>query len=281
MVIFCGGRPVFSDVEEDTFNIDPAKIEKMISPKTRAIMPVHLFGQPADMQPIMEMAERKDLVVIEDACQANGAEYRDKKAGSIGDISCFSFYPTKNMTTGEGGMILTDNEEIEEKCRMIRDHGALEKYQHRRLGFNYRMTEMAAAIGIEQLKKLDGFVKRRRENASFLTERIREVEGLIPPISKKDRIHSFYQYVIRIEDNFPLGRDPFVNFLNSKGIGCRASYPMPLYQQKALAGLRLRGKCPVAEKVLPRMAELPVHPLVSQEDLEYIVKVVVEIGRER
>src|SRR3990170_400238 len=200
-------------------------------------MSVHLFGQTATMAPILELAAERDLLVIEDACQAHGAEYQGRKAGAFGESACFSFYPTKNMTTTEGGMVVTDDGALAERCRMLRDQGQSAKYVHDLVGFNLRMTEVCAAIGLVQLRKLDGFVRRRRETARALTEGLADVKGLVPPAERPDRVHAFYQYVVRPTPRVPVSRDGLVAFLNGRGVGSRPSYPLPLYAQKALAGL--------------------------------------------
>jgi dTDP-4-amino-4,6-dideoxygalactose transaminase len=272
-VLHTGARVRFSDIERTTYNLDPAKLARALTKKTMAIMPVHLYGQTATMDPIVEFAKENSLLVLEDACQAHGATYRGRKAGAIGDAACFSFYPTKNMTTTEGGMIVTDDDAVAEKCRMLRDQGQSAKYLHDLVGFNLRMTEVCAAIGLVQLGKLDGFVARRRETAHFLTERLAAVKGLVPPAEPDDRVHAFYQYIVRVE-KFPRSRDDLVAYMNEKGVGCRPSYPMPLYHQKALAGQKYR-RCPVAEKVIPKILELPVHPLVSDADRDTIVRTLV------
>jgi len=274
-VILCGARPRFADIEEDTYNLDPDKARRAITKKTRAIVPVHLFGQTATMDPLLELAAEHDLLVLEDACQAHGAEYQGRKAGALGRTACFSFYPTKNMTTTEGGMIVTDDDAIAEKCRMLRDQGQSAKYVHDLVGFNLRMTEVCAAIGLVQLGKLDGFVRRRRETAHVLTEGLAGLKGLVPPTERPDRVHAFYQYVVRATPKSPVSRDHLVAFLNDHGVGSRPSYPMPVYAQKALAGTTHR-RCRIAEKVIPGLFEMPVHPLVSDADRETIVAAVRE-----
>jgi len=231
------------------------------------------------MEPIVDSEKEHGIPVIEDAAQAHGAEYHGKKAGNLGDTACFSFYATKNMTTGEGGMIVTDHDEIAEKARLLRDHGQASKYQHVLVGYNYRMTEIAAAIGLVQLKKLDGWVKQRRANAAALTKGLEGIEGLVPPSEGNWMVHSYYQYIVRREDSFPISRDEIVRLLTEDGIGSRPSYPMPLYQQKALRDLRIRGRCPVAEDVVPRLFELPVHPGVGPAEIERILSAVERIAR--
>jgi len=278
-VLQCGARPVFVDVTRDSYSMDPAKVAAAITRKTAAIMPVHLYGQTAEMDPVLEAARSQGLPVIEDAAQAHGAEYHGKKAGNLGDTACFSFYATKNMTTGEGGMIVTDNDEIADKARLLRDHGQASKYQHVLVGYNYRMTEIAAAIGLVQLQKLDGWVKQRRANAAALTKGLEGIDGLVPPSEGNWMVHSYYQYIVRREDSFPISRDEIVRLLTEDGVGSRPSYPMPLYQQKALRDLRIRGRCPVAEDVVPRLFELPVHPGVGPTEVERILAAVERIAR--
>jgi len=276
-VIHTGARPRFSDIEAETYNLDPEKLKRALTKRTKAVMPVHLFGQTASMAPINEVAADHDLIVLEDACQAHGAEYQGKKAGALGHTACFSFYPTKNMTTTEGGMIVTDDDAVAERSRMLRDQGQSAKYVHDVVGFNLRMTEVCAAIGLVQLGKLDAFVRRRRETAHYLTERLQDAKGLLAPAEPSDRVHAFYQYVVRATPKFLRSRDDLVRFLTDRGVGSRPSYPMPLYEQKALAGLK-RRRCAVAEKVIPQLFELPVHPLVSDSDRDTIVAAVQEAG---
>src|SRR5438309_9387304 len=278
-VLLCAAQPAFVDVDRNLYNMDPAKVAASFTRKPAAIMPVHLYGQTAEMDSILEAANERGIPVIEDAAQAHCAEYHGKKAGNLGDTACFSFYATKNMTTGEGGMIVTDRDDIAEKARLLRDHGQVSKYQHTVLGYNYRMTEIAAAIGLVQLKKLDGWVKQRRANASALTKGLDGIEGLVPPSEGNWMVHSYYQYIVRREDSFPISRDEIVRLLTEDGVGSRPSYPMPLYQQKALRDLRIRGRCPVAEDVVPRLFELPVHPGVGPAEIERILAAVERIAR--
>ena len=278
-VLLCGAKPVFVDIDRSSYNMDPAKVASVITRKTAAIMPVHLYGQTAEMDPILAAARDRGIPVIEDAAQAAGAEYHGKKAGNLGDTACFSFYATKNMTTGEGGMIVTDDDRIAEKARLLRHHGQPAKYEHVLVGFNYRMTEIAAAMGLAQLAKLDGWVKQRRANARALSKGLDGIEGLIPPAEGNWMVHSYYQYIVRREEPFRRSRDELVEELTEDGIGCRPSYPMPLYKQKALRDLKIRGRCPVAEDVIPGLFELPVHPGVGPAEIERIVAAVEEVAR--
>ncbi|UCD92833.1 MAG: DegT/DnrJ/EryC1/StrS family aminotransferase [Methanobacteriota archaeon] len=280
-VLFCGAKPVFVDIDPDTFNMEVGKIEEAITPNTKAIMPVHLYGQPVDMKPLMEIAGKHNLKVIEDACQSHGAEYEGKKVGSFGEASCFSFYPTKNMVVGEGGMVLVDDQDMKMECTLLREHGEITTYEHVLLGYNYRMNEIAAAIGVEQLKKLPGFIDKRQENAKRLTEGLADVEGIQTPVIGNNGTHVYYQYIIKVTKEFPLSRDELVRYLTEKEIGARPSYPKPLSEQAILRTMGMAADCPVAREVLFEMMELPVHPLVSNDDITYIIDTVREVSRMR
>ncbi len=273
-VLMCNARPTFADVDKETYTIDAKGAAKAASQKTKAIIPVHLYGQTADMAEVNEFAKERNLLVLEDAAQAHGAEFRGKKAGSLGDAACFSFYATKTMTTGEGGMVVTNNEEIAQKCRLLRDHGQSSKYHHVLLGYNYRMTEMAAAIGLVQLKKIGIFITQRRRNADVMTKGLGDIETVIPPREASGRFHTYYQYILRLEESFPKSREDLIKLLEEKGISARPSYPMPLYQQEAIKEDVKARKCPIAESVLPRLVELPVHPLVPRAGLESAIDVI-------
>jgi dTDP-4-amino-4,6-dideoxygalactose transaminase len=277
-VLFCGAKPVFVDIDPDTFNMDVGKVEAAITPNTKAIVPVHMYGQPVEMKPLMEIAEKHDLKIVEDACQSHGAKYDGRKVGTFGHANCFSFYPTKNMVSGEGGMITTDDADIKTECTLLREHGEITHYEHVALGYNFRMTEIGAAIGVEQLKKLPGFIEKRRANAKNLNEGLSDLDGIQTPKVIDNASHVYYQYIIKI-DGFPLNRDQLVEFLKSKEVGARPSYPKPLSEQAILRTLGASADCPVAREMLPKIMELPVHPLVSDEDITYIIDTVKEAGR--
>jgi perosamine synthetase len=273
-VLYQGAKPVFADIDPKTFNIDPSDVAKKITARTKAIIPVHLFGQPAEMKELEEVAEEHKIALIEDAAQAHGAEYRGRKVGSIGIIGCFSFYPTKNMTTGEGGIITTNNKEVAEKVRLLRDHGQADKYHHVVLGYNYRMTEVSAAVGLIQLKKLDVFNERRRENAKALTEGIRRIKGLTPPYVAEGVKHVFNQFVVRVEEDYPLKRDKLAEQLKSMGVGVAVHYPLPIYKQPVYVELGYgKTDCPIAEDACKRVLSIPVHPAVTKKDIAYILSV--------
>jgi perosamine synthetase len=273
-ILFQKSKPVFADINPKTFNIDPSDVAEKITAKTKAIIPVHMFGQPAEMTALKEIAEDKGIWLVEDAAQAHGAEYNKKKAGTIGNMGCFSFYATKNMTVGEGGMITTNNEKLAAKVRSLINHGQNRKYHHDTLGYNYRMTDLCAAIGLVQLKKLDGFNMKRRENAALLSNGINNIKGLTSPYVDKKVKHVFHQYAIRVEDNYPLSRDELSAHLTEEGIGNAIHYPIPIYRQPLYLKLGYgEPKCPNTEDVCRKIVSLPVHPMVNREDIEYILAV--------
>ena len=272
-IVYTGATPVFADIDLDTYTIDPDKIEDLITDKTKAILPVQLYGQAADMDKIREIAEKHDLKIIEDAAQAHGAEYNGEKVGTLGDMACFSFYPTKNMTTREGGMITTDDEELAKKAQMFRAHGASERYHHDEIGYNFRMTDIAAAIGLAQLKVIDEFNDKRISNANYLNEQLKDVEGIVTPKSPDNYKHVYHQYTILVEKG---NRDEWVEFLTNKGIGTGIHYPIPLYNQPIYKKLGIEGDCPLAEKAADNVISLPVHPSLTKEDLDLVVDAVKE-----
>lgn len=272
-ILYTGATPVFADIDLDTYTIDPDKIEELITDKTKAILPVQLYGQAADMDKIREIAKKHDLKVIEDAAQAHGATYKGEKVGSLGDAACFSFYPTKNMTTSEGGMITTNDEELVEKAHMFRAHGASIRYHHDEIGYNFRMTDISAAIGLAQLKVIDEFNDKRISNANYLNEQLKNVEGIITPKSPDEYKHVYHQYTIRVEKG---NRDDWVEALTNKGIGTGIHYPIALYNQPIYKKLGIGGNCPLAEKAADNVISLPVHPSLTKEDLDLIVEAVKE-----
>jgi len=277
-VLYQGAKPVFADIDDRTFNINPEDILNKITHRTKAILGVHLFGHPFDVKVIQEICEDYNLLLIEDCAQAHGAEYEGKKVGSFG-IGCFSFYPTKNMTTGEGGMITTHNSEIARLCELLRNHGETEKYYHAILGYNYRMTNIQAAIGLVQLKKLDEFNEKRIANAEYLNRHLK-VEGLITPYKKKNVKHVYHQYVIKIEEEFPMSRDGLMRYLQNKGIGCAIHYPVPIFKQPLYRKLGYRDEnvnCPVASDVTNKVLSLPVHPALTKDELKYIVETINDL----
>jgi len=275
-ILFTGGKPVFADIEEDSFNIAPDDIIEKITPRTKAIMPVHLYGQPCDMKRIMRISRERGLVVVEDACQAHGAEYEGKKVGSFG-TGCFSFYATKNITTGEGGMITTDDADIAQKARMIRTHGQKERYLHEILGYNYRMTDIAAAIGLCQLGKLEDLNNKRVGNAGFLTERLGGIKGLVTPNVRPNVKHVFHQYTVRITGDFAISREELRKKLLGGGVGTEIYYPLPIHKQPLYQSLGYNDRLASSEKAAAEVLSLPVHPSLTREDLENVVRAIQNI----
>ncbi|MCX7860096.1 MAG: DegT/DnrJ/EryC1/StrS family aminotransferase, partial [Chloroflexus sp.] len=266
--LMAGATPVFVDIDPHTYNINPDLIAAAITSRTRAIMPVHLYGQPADMAPIMALAQRHHLVVIEDAAQAIGATYHGQPVGSFG-IGCFSLYATKNVTSGEGGMITTNDPAIADRLRLLRNHGSRVRYYHELLGYNFRMTDLQAAIGRAQLAKCERFTNQRIANAAFLSEQIRH-PAVITPFVQPDVRHVFHQYTIRVLGD----RDAAIKQLNAAGVGTAIFYPLPIPQQPLYRKLGIEAETPVADRIAREIIALPVHPALSDGDLRQIAAAV-------
>ena len=263
--VFTGARRVFVDIDERSYNIDPCRIEAAITPRTKAILPVHLFGNPCDMDAIMAIAKKHGLIVIEDACQAHGATVQGRKVGSFG-TGCFSFYPTKNITTAEGGIVTTNDDVIADRLRLIRSHGQRERYYHESIGYNFRMTEIQAAIGLAQLEKLASFTRARQEHARYLSERL---QGVVTPTFAPGLEHVFHQYTIRVPD---AERDALAEHLHEKGIGTMIYYPVPVHRQKVYLDMGYNDHLPVAEQASREVLSLPVHPALTIADLDRIIQ---------
>jgi len=275
-VVLIGAKPVFVDIEPKTYNIDPDKLEAAITLKTKVIIPVDLYGLPAEMDRIKEVADKHNLILVEDAAQAHGASYKGKPPGYFADMACWSFYASKNMTTGEGGMVTSNNDEFAEKLRLIRSHGEREEYKASTLGHNYRMPEIEAAIGIEQLKKLPLFAERRRKNAESLTEKLSHAKQLILPIEPKCCRSSWYLYTVRIRKGDAEFRDQVVEALRKKSVGATVYYHtpihlMPYYRQQSKYSL------PETEKASQQVFSLPVHPSLKPMNINYVAKVVKQV----
>ena len=268
-ISWCGAKPVFVDVDPVTYNMDPSKIESAVTEKTKAIIPVHLFGQMADMDPIMEIARKRKLFVIEDASQAHGAEYKGRKAGSIGDAGCFSFYPGKNLGAyGEAGAVVTNNEELDNKMRMLRDHGQAKKYYHSQIGWNARMDGIQGAVLSVKLKHLDAWTEARRRNAKRYDELLWDIPGVIVPVEAPYAKHVCHIYAIRVPD-----RDRLIAELAGKDIHCGIHYPIPVHLLDAYKSLNLGvGSFPVAEKSAAEFVSLPMFPELTREQIEFTVK---------
>ena len=276
-IVYTGAKPVFADIDLKTYTLNPEKIEGLITENTKAIMPVQLYGQSANMDRINEIAELYGLIVIEDAAQAHGATCNGEKVGSIGDMSCFSFYPTKNMTTSEGGIITTDDEDLAEAARIFRAHGASVRYHHGEIGYNFRMTDIAAAIGLAQLEKIDEFNDKRIANAEYLNQGLKDVDGVVTPYCAYGSKHVYHQYTIMVEKG---DRDDCVDIINDCGVGTGIHYPIPLYNQPIYRSLGLDGDCPNAEFAADNVISLPVHPSLTKEDLDLVIEAVKTASEE-
>ena len=263
-----GAKIVFVDINLWTYNIDVSQIEGAINERTRVILPVHLFGQPADMNPIMKIARKHNLKVIEDACQAHGAEYKGRKVGSIGDAGCFSFYPSKNLAAfGDGGMVVSNGNEIAQKIKMLRDHGQMKKYEHLVEGYNSRLDEIQAAILRVKLKRLNEWNKLRRKNASIYNDLLEDVNEVFMPLEAEYAKHVYHLYVIRTHR-----RDELQEWLKSKGIGTGLHYPTPLHLQRACEYLGYKeGNFPVAEGCAKQILSLPMFPELTREEIKKVV----------
>lgn len=271
-----GATPVFVDILPDTYNMDISLIEGKISSKTRAILPVHLYGQPAEMDSILEIAGKKNIIVIEDACQAHGALYKGRKAGSMGLAGCFSFYPGKNLGAyGEGGAVVTQDERIAKEISMIRDHGQEQKYYHAMEGYNGRLDAIQAGVLRIKLKKLADWNNARRKNAAYYNELLSKIDGVTTPV-EADKVESVYHlYVILVDE-----RDGLQKFLADKGVSTGLHYPVPLHLQKAYEHMGYKeGDFPVTEDVAKRLLSLPMFPELTKEQIEYVCESIKEYAQ--
>ena len=272
-ITYSGARPVFVDVDENTFTMNPAELKKSLTARTRAIIPVHLFGQPADMDPILEFARTYGLFVIEDAAQAHGAEYKGRKAGTLGDAGCFSFYPGKNLGAfGEAGAVVTSDAELREKIQVLRDHGQAQKYYHTLVGWNCRMDGIQAAILSIKLRHLEEANLLRRERALQYNQAFEGIEGVATPFEADYGRHVYHVYAIRVQE-----RDEVRPFLEEKGIGCGVHYPIPIHLQEACRGLGYtEGAFPIAEDLAEEFLSLPMFPELTEQQTEYVASCVSE-----
>ncbi len=264
-ITFCGATPVFVDVEEKTFNMNPALLEAAITPKTKAIIPVHLYGQVADMDPILEIARTHGLVCVEDACQAHGAQYKGRMAGSMGQAGCFSFYPGKNLGAyGEAGAVVTNDPELAKSVQIFRDHGQTKKYYHDIIGWNARMEGLQGAVLNVKLRHLNEWNDKRRQNAQLYYELLKDLSEVILPQEADHNKHIYHVYAIRCQN-----RDALLSALAEKDIFCGIHYPVPIHLQKAYSSLGLgKGSFPVAEKCTAEILSLPMFPELSRAQIE-------------
>jgi dTDP-4-amino-4,6-dideoxygalactose transaminase len=270
-----GARPVFLDIEPRTFNIQYNNVEKHVTSKTRAILPVHLYGQCAEMDEILRVAKRHNLLVIEDAAQAIGAEYKGRRAGSIGDMACFSFYPTKNLSCfGDGGMVTTNNDDLAERLRILRVHGAKPKYYHSVVGVNARLDAIQAAVLRAKMKYLPGWNERRREIARFYDQGLKDADVTVP-YTEPHCVHVYHQYVIRSRK-----RDALAAYLKERGVDTAIYYPVPLHVQKCFSDLGYKeGDLPESERAARETLALPIFPELTRAEMEYVVESICEFAR--
>jgi len=269
----CGATPVFVDCDSESYNVDPGAVEKAITPKTKAIVAVHLYGQPANMDPLIEIAARYNIHLIEDCAQAHLSEYNGKKVGGIGEIASWSFYPGKNLGAyGEAGANTTNDDELAAKCRMLRDHGSSQKYHHELLGHNYRMEGIQGAVLGVKLKYLEAWTEKRRQNANLYQNRLEGVGDIVLPAEMSYAKHVYHLYVIQTSK-----RDGLQNYLTSKGVSTGLHYPIPIHLQKCFSSLGYKkGDFPVAERLAERCLSLPMYAELTLEQIEYVTNTIRE-----
>jgi dTDP-4-amino-4,6-dideoxygalactose transaminase len=273
-ILFCGAKPVFVDIDPKTFNIDPVKLEEMLKQEksVKAVLIVHLYGLPCDMGAMLRLKKKYKFKLIEDACQAHGAEFKKKKVGTFGDAATFSFYATKNMMTGEGGIVLTNNVKASKYGRQIINHGREGHSTHTILGYNFRLTNLAAAIGIAQLEQLENWIAKRIANAKKYNKAFKDLEFLKAPYVPENCRHVFHQYTVRVSYK---ERESFMKYLSDKGVGSGIYYPCVIYKQPLYKKLGYKaGLCKEAEKAAMEVMSLPVHPSLSTMEIDEIIKIV-------
>lgn len=270
-----GAKPVFVDIEADSYNIDPNLIEAAITDKTKAIVPVHLYGQMADMDAIMAIANKHNLPVIEDGAQSIGVTYKDKLCGSFGTLGCFSFFPSKNLGgLGDGGMIVTDNEELADKCRMLRVHGSKPKYYHKIVGFNSRLATIQAAGIMVKLPHLKGWSEGRQKNAAYYDERFAGSKIITPTVKENTTFHIYNQYTIAVDN-----RDELLTKLREKKIGCEIYYPVPFHTQECFADLGYKPEdFPVSNKACDSVISIPIFPELTEAERAFVADTVLKIS---
>ena len=276
-VVLAGAKPVFVDIDPQTYNLSPSAVEKALTKKTKAILPVDLYGFSADMKPLKEIATKNNLALVEDAAQAHGTTYAGKPAGSLADAACWSFYASKNMTTGEGGVVTTNNYQIAETLRMIRTHGEKAKYSSLMLGTNYRMSDIQAAIGSVQLKRLPSFLAKRRQNAQHLTKILQENRRLVLPYEAEDRLHSWYLYTAELKTGTEEKRNHLIEELKKKEIGAEVYYINPVHQMPFYRENFGGAKLPETEKASKQVFSLPIHPGVTEKQVQLIGETVLSL----
>jgi len=271
-ILYFGAKPVFVDVNRDTFNLDIDDVKKKITSKTKAIMPVHLYGLSVDMNPLNDLAAEKGIKIIEDACQAHGADYKGKKCGALGDVAGFSLYPTKNMYCGgEGGLISTDDDDLIEKIRLYSNHGQSAKYIHSTIGFNFRLPDANGVVARHSLRDLDKNNQKRIDNAKFYNDHLEKIEEIEIPIVPKGYKHVYHQYTLKVKR-----RDELADLLRSKQIGFGIHYGIPVHEQQSMKELGFSASLPITEKLSKEVISLAIHPLLNEEQLEFVTKSIAE-----
>lgn len=283
-ILMQGGKVVFCDISEKDYCIDPEQLESKITPKTKAILPVDLYGQIYNYEAIKQIADKHDLKIMEDAAQSIGAKRNSMRAGNFGEVASFSLYATKNISTGEGGVITTNDENLMKRCKLFRHHGQSEekKYEYLELGYNYRMTDIAAAIGVEQLKKIDRFMKIRNTNATLYNKGLKEIDGIILPSVSSGNTHVYHQYTIRITPNARFSRNELIDYLKENDIGSGVYYPKPLHLHHHFSKMGYKkGDFPISEKVSQQVLSLPVHPSLSEDDIASVIDKIRTLARSK
>lgn len=278
-ILMVGGIPVFADIDEKTYNIDPKQLEKKITKKTKAILVVNLYGQPADYTEINKIAKKHNLIVIEDAAQSIDSSHKNKKSGNLGDLACFSLYATKNIMSGEGGMITTNNKTFYDRMDEFRNHGQPhgKRYEYVGLGFNYRIPDLLSAIAIEQLKRLSGITAKRQEIAKQYNEAFRDVKGIITPYLGDKNSHVYHQYTLKVTSEFPMSRDELKKYLEKNEIQSNIYYPIPLYDVPHLGIKEKANNFPVTNQIIREVLSIPVHPLLKQKEINHIISTIKKI----
>ncbi|HQP10618.1 MAG TPA: DegT/DnrJ/EryC1/StrS family aminotransferase [Candidatus Omnitrophota bacterium] len=266
-ISYTGAKPVFVDIEEETYNIDPKKLEAVITDRTRAIIPVHLYGQPANMDEIRAIAKKRNIMIVEDACQAHGATYKGKRAGALGDIGCFSFYPTKSLGAfGDAGIVITDREDINEKVRMLRDYGRKGRYEHKIKGYNSRLDTIQAVVLSAKLKYLDQWNAMRGQLAAYYCELLKDIPGVVVPTIKSHRTHVFQTFAVRVPN-----RNVVMEKMQEKGVSVLIHYPIPIHLQEAYADTgHKKGDFPISERISDEILSLPMYPHMTKKQVKYV-----------
>jgi dTDP-4-amino-4,6-dideoxygalactose transaminase len=272
MAIHSRAKPVFADIDPETFIIDPEDVKVKITSRTKAVAPVHLFGNAANMDALKDLAEDHDFSIISDAAQAHGTEYDGRDIGSLDTLNCYSFYPTKTLTTGEGGIVTTNDKDLYTRGCLLRSHGDDARYHHVVVGLNYRLTDIAAVIGLNQLSKMDEFLKKRRYIGEKYKKGLLNIDGIKPQRVENKVYHSYsYMSVVMDLNMFKCSRDEFLRALMAENIGCAVHYPIPLNKQPAITALFEPDECPISEDISKRIFSLPMHPMLTNDDIDNVL----------